>query len=455
MGSGMSRESVAKTVRDRLEQDERGDRGWFIITRVHVEAFRIKGIAEYIFHKAEDRPVRLNELDYSKLSQVAGVASDDPGVQLRRHHLLVMYKPLLLIERTDPSSWDEIKLTSNGVALATSSFYSEVLENSLEAITFAKRPAIPNDRIKAYAQFDIKVMSATRQVLQRCEGYVTRDEFDYFLSRVRTPDEVNWAIDGILDFRDTQRQLTATQNKQLLAELSDLVRRGLSAKQYQNWRDVALHTFSLFGLGTSMVRRNQVLWLTDFTLQASLEDSPQEHAEVSATDNADEPAPVPTIGTDIEAGQKRKKKVLKLPSPPENDDLLQPPVPPDTNSGAEAEDLIAKLLRADGWKVVFYSDKRGYGFDIWATKGRLAMVIEVKSSLSRLDDISLTQTELDAARAHAENFVIAIVENCRSGTPTVWFISDPASKLEITESNLIAHRINRSSWTSAATPTIS
>jgi hypothetical protein len=56
--------------------------------------------------------------------------------------------------------------------------------------------------------------------------------------------------------------------------------------------------------------------------------------------------------------------------------LLTPPVSPEANTGNEAESLIGKMLAAAGWDVVYYNDRRGYGFDIWAKRGNTAFVVE-------------------------------------------------------------------------------
>ena len=43
-----SLEEVRRKLVDRLEEGDRGDRGWFVITRVHVALSWLKGIAEYL-----------------------------------------------------------------------------------------------------------------------------------------------------------------------------------------------------------------------------------------------------------------------------------------------------------------------------------------------------------------------------------------------------------------------
>lgn len=433
----MSSQSVLNRVATRLSQDPQGDRGWFIITRVHVDVHWLKDIADYIFQKCGNSTCRLNAHDYSRLAQLTGtgVGNTNPGMQLRRHHLLVMYKPLQLIERIQSRSWAEIRLTPDGLALAQTRFPSSILESVLNKIVFAQAPAIPNDRIQAYSQFNVQAYQATHAIMRACNGYIDRDEFDYFVSRVRNSGEISWAIDGIIDYRKTIASLSNAQTIQLKDNLSSAVKNNLTDKQYQNWRDIGLHTFSLFGTGTSMVRRGVELWLT--STQVSTNTSPTAQGGAGGG------------GGPGAAGPRKKasqQKVLKVPVPPANPNLLEPPAPRVLNGGTEAENLVAKLLQADGWKIAFYSDKRGYGFDIWAIKNDRAMLIEVKSSLRLVQEITLTDTEYAAATQYRDNYVVAVVENAHDENPTVSFIVDPAHRLKSIKSDTTYHRFAHSAW---------
>lgn len=446
----MSRQSVLNRVSQRLSQDQQGDRGWFIITRVHVEAYWLKDIADYIFQKYGRSTFSPDAQDYRRLAQITGtgVGNSNPGLQLRRHHLLVMYKPLQLIERINPRSWAGIRLTREGFAVSQNPFFSVVLEKILDKIVFAQPPAIPSDRIQAYAQFNIAAYDATRRILQACDGYINRDEFDYFVSRVRKDSEIPWAIDGIIDYRQTIASLSTAQVSQLKSSLNALVRNNLEPKQYQNWRDIALHTFSLFGVGTSMVRRGTELWLT--SSQVGTTQNPNGQANVVAGVEPGQAATQKAAATKIPV-----KATLKIPNPPEDDGLLAPPVARVANGGAEAENLVAKLLQSDGWRVVFYSNKRGYGFDIWATKDKRAMVIEVKSSLKAMGDVTLTDTEHDAASTYKENYILAIVENAHDENPSVLFISNPMQRIKAVESDVTCHRLRQGDWRPHAAAVIS
>jgi hypothetical protein len=129
---------------------------------------------------------------------------------------------------------------------------------------------------------------------------------------------------------------------------------------------------------------------------------------------------------------------------------LAPPAEPSTNSGATAEALVAKLLRAEGWTVVFYTHRRGFGFDLWARKRHVAILIEVKSSLHEVDAACLTEAEYEMAKEYGRNYVLAIVEAAESNTPRVSFISGPATALRFEKRTATVFAARRSSWLKVA-----
>lgn len=104
-------------------------------------------------------------------------------------------------------------------------------------------------------------------------------------------------------------------------------------------------------------------------------------------------------------------KGLKIPTPPQSEELLEPPIPPEGNVGAEAESFVAKILKSQGWAVSFFTNKRGYGFDLWARKDDLAMVLEVKSSVGSLGQINLTPNEYKAAQHYKDNFTWLLLQD--------------------------------------------
>jgi len=412
----MTLERVKRRIVERLDEGDRGDRGWFIITRVHVELRWLRGIAEYIERKVGEDWLELSSADYRRLAEITEINSENPGQQLRRHHLLVMDKPLRLLQREDDRSWSRISLTPLGLDLATAADPAVILERSLDSMRFAMEPWSPTDRADQYRDFDVAVYRCAKQVLNACDGYLTRDEFDFFLSRVRRQAEVVWAIRGINEFRN----LTPVEQESLRVEVSGRI---TGAKAYQNWRDQALHTFSLFSLGTSMVRDGQQLWLTS-TWVAGQSETPEENTP----------------------REPRRELGLRLPEPPEGDDLLEPPAAPASNVGADGESYVAKVLRSQGWRVAFYTDKRGYGFDLWARKGNRAMVLEVKSSVGEMGQVSLTPKEFEAAVHYAENYVLALVENINSSNPTLWMIQNPSEVLQFVERRQTDHIVTAREW---------
>jgi hypothetical protein len=420
----MPLENVRAILVDRLEEGDRGDRGWFIITRVHVALSWLKGIAEYLESRGGNGPIELLGHDYDRIATIANIVTGDPGVQLRRHHLLVMDKPLQLLQRINVPYWNQIQLTDFGHSLANADDPANVLEQSLSAIQFAVEPWSPLGRVQQYDEFKVRAYEVTKNVLEHCGGYIDRNEFDFFVSRIREQDESDWAIDAI----GAYRQLAPEEQVTLHTEISNRIP---GDKAYSNWRDVGLHTFSLFSLGTSMVREDTRLLLTSNWV-----------GEHSAP-----PPPAPPVQPG--PPQVAAPPQLRMPEPPELEALLNPPAAPASNDGADAESFVAKVLRSQGWEVAFYINRRGYGFDLWARKENRAMVIEVKSSLGNLGAVNLTPTEFQAAQEHGDSYFLALVESMDSPSPRLWMIQNPAENLEIEAQASTLYVISRAKWLNA------
>ena len=244
--------------------------------------------------------------------------------------------------------------------------------------------------------------------------------------RIRTDEEVNWAKTAISEYR----ALTQDEQRVLHTEVRSRIPPG---KAYSNWRDVGLHTFSLFSLGTSMVREDRRLLLTP--AWAGTHPAYQRRATL--------------VGTAAQKLRKVAEPRLRMPKPPEAEGLLTPPVAPATNDGADAESFVAKVLRSQGWKVAFYTNRRGYGFDLWATKENRAMVIEVKSSVDTLGTVTLTPTEYKAAQEHADSYFLALVEQVGSASPVLRIIQNPVANLRIGKRTAFAYVIPRAEWQGA------
>ena len=421
----MSLEDVRRMLVVRLEEGDRGDRGWFVITRVHVAISWLKGIAEYLENRGGGDVIHLTGEDYQRLGTIIETKNDDPGVQLRRHHLLVMDKPLQLLQRVDGKKWNKIVLTERGRALADSDDPAAVLEDSLSAIRFAVEPWTPPSRVSQYEEFELRVYEVIKKVLRLCDGYIDRNEFDFFVSRIRSSAEADQAAAAVVDYR----ALPPEEQDRLHAEVRNRIP---GPKVYSNWRDVGLHTFSLFSLGTGMVREGTRLLLTADWVDA--------HVVPYAAPGA----PVmPVAPAQIEGGAAPQ---LRIPEPPEIEVLLTPPAAPARNDGADAESFVAKVLRSQGWEVAFYTNRRGYGFDLWARRESRAMVVEVKSSLRALGAVNLTPTEYLAAQEHGDSYILALVEHMDSDSPCLHMIQNPAATLEMEEYMLPSYVITRAEW---------
>ncbi|MBI4483102.1 MAG: DUF3883 domain-containing protein [Acidobacteria bacterium] len=414
----MSFRKLRRRVINRLDEGDRGDRAWFLITRVHLNAGRLRDIATYLYDLGVDAGRDLEAHDYEALAKLAGVTGPDPGMTLRRHHFLAMETPLNLVRRVDGRSWRKIRLTHMGAKLATTENSAALLEAVLDQVVFCREPWYTPTRVNEYRHFEVRPYTLIRQVMADSDGWVDRDEYDLFISRIRRETEAAWAIKGIREFRG----LNGYERSELLEEVR---RRIPGAKAYQNWRDMGLHTFSLFSIGTSTVRVDQRLLLTATLVERGRVPKP-ERAQQRRVAGA-------------------RATALRIPEPPRNPGLATPPVAPTVNPGTEGELLVAKLLQAAGWSVVFYTNRRGFGFDIWARRGKSTMLVEVKSSFHGLGPITLTRLEHEAAKEYGQNYILAIVENV-SEVPTVRFIQDPVRTLKIQKRTTREYHIARDAW---------
>ena len=72
----MSLEDVRQRLVDRLEEGDRGDRGWFVITRVHVALSWLKGIAQYLENRGGGDIIHMTEHDYDRLAKIIETGYD-------------------------------------------------------------------------------------------------------------------------------------------------------------------------------------------------------------------------------------------------------------------------------------------------------------------------------------------------------------------------------------------
>lgn len=429
----MSFATLRRSVIIRLDQSDRGDRGWFLTTRVHLSPARLRDTCTYLANAGGRAPIRLGTLDYAALAAINGVGGNDPGMTLRRHYLLAMERPLRLLQRTNGDRWGEIVLTDLGVSLATEADTSGVLEMALAGIVFCRSPWYTDTRIAEYSMFNVRPLAAALRVMTACDGSIDRDEYDLFVSRIRTMREISWAVRGVREFRT----LTASERLTILSEVRTRIP---GAKRYQNWRDMSLHTFSLLGLGQSAIRVQHRLVLTQRLVEQPATAPPATRPRATRRSRAVPTSPAP----------QRPPTTLLIPAPLATSELATPPAPPASNSGSEGEILIGKLLEAAGWSVVYYTNRRGFGFDIWARRGDSAIVVEVKSSVGTLSTITLTQLEFQSATHHRANYLLATVENLSTENPLVGFVQDPILNLKITEHSTNEYHITRAEWGSAS-----
>jgi hypothetical protein len=434
----MSFTTLKAALIKRLDEGDRGDRAWSLLTRVHLSVSRLQAIAGYLHDASGAAPLVLTSSHYAALGKLLKIPNKHPGQTINRHYFLAMENPLRLIERTNPPSWEGIVLTAAGQQLATGFNSVALFERLLKDIRFCQEPWYSAAKRRKYSAFDVHPYPAILTIMQDNGGYIDLDEFDLFASRVRTEAEIPGASRSIAEFRS----LADAQKAELLKEVEDRMPAGAgkdSRKPYSNWRDMAHHTFSLFSLGESAYRDDDELLLAK-TLTLTIP------KKSSAAATGKKPTSSSSASAPPKAKLPRSKTVLLLPNVEAPDNLLTPPIVTQSNTGTESELLIGKILAADGWQVVYYNQRRGYGFDLWAKKGTAAVVIEVKSSLGAASSISLTALEHEAALHHKDNFLLVVVENAASGTPIIHVVQNPASSLKFSPQNTSSYSAARSEW---------
>ncbi len=425
----------------RLDEGDRGDRAWWLLTRVHLSAVRLQRIASYLYDAGAARELTLTPGHYRNLARALDIDTADPAVVINRHYFLAMDNPLRLLERVDRRRWQDIRLTSAGVALATETDTVRVLEKQLSEVTFCRTPWYSQGRADEYAAFNVRPYPAILEVMRRSGGSVDVDEFDLFVSRIRTDAEIPVAIDRIQAFRPLSEP-----QKQILRQLVEDRMPGGGGndprKPYNNWRDMARHTFSLFALGGSAVRLDNALFLTAELARPAARAAPAGRALAGAQRRPAPPVPAQAPA----APRPRVPTVLRIPTALAPEDLLTPPSAPQSNSGTDAELLIGKIFASNGWEVVYYNQRRGYGFDLWVRKAGQAFIVEVKSFVGQGASVTLTALEHQAAQHHGSNFLLVVVEDTNGHSPAIHVIQDPASALRFREAQTTQFSVGRASW---------
>ena len=418
--------------------------GWWLTTREHQDIATLVTAAQYLYGRFGRQRGTLSTNDYNDLQRVLGRTVPVAGARtvLNRHLLLNMWRPLGLLERIQQSRINPFRLTNSGVELAQSAEPRRVLESVLQDIRFVhlnwSRPQVNT----AYAGISVHPHRVLKAVLKGVDGYMGRDEYRLFVSRMRNDDQnsVNTAIDLIKTFRDsaegTRRSLIALE-----APLFP------NRKTYQNWVDMDLHTFSFFALGTQFRRNESVLVLAGTAVDATVANAfvfPQGSSSVETT-----------VPDDLRKPGRREVALKTPPADPAFD--LPPPPSIEINSGQEAEGFVRRILEANNFEIRDFSRFRGYGFDLWARhlSARSVYYCEVKSSTGTLGSIDFTRLEIEAAEKYRERYVVFCVENfdTSGSTGEVWAIQDPWQDLPSVQipRSATSYSAPRSEWLNAAT----
>ena len=371
---------------------------------------------QFIYGRFGKQPGSLSDHDYDDLQRALGRSVPNAGAKrvLNRHLLLNMWRPLRLLERVRTDRINPFQLTDYGLELAHTTEPRRVLESVLRDMRFVhaewSRPKVT----ASYTGISVHPYRVLKAVLNGVGGYLAREEYRLFLSRMRTDDDssINEAIELIRDYRTHSENARAS----LLALEAPLFPK---PKSYRNWVDMDLHTFSLFSLGTQFRRNDTVLVLSGTAVDVTVA-----NAFVFPQGSASVPTPVP----DSIRRPVQRQVALKTPAADPAFDIPPPPSI-EANSGQEAEGFIRRLLEGNGFEVRDFSRFRGYGFDLWARHSTAGFVYycEVKSSTKALRNIEFTRLEVEAAELYGERYVVFCVEHFdfSESTGEVWTLQDP------------------------------
>ena len=125
------------------------------------------------------------------------------------------------------------------------------------------------------------------------------------------------------------------------------------------------------------------------------------------------------------------------------DDQL-PDEPPDAalNTGVGAEVLVGRELQSAGWNVRYRANQPGLGYDLEATREGQTLRLEVKSSIA-FAELVLQESEWQAAHAHGNNFVLAVVDFYGTDQRRIWYVRNPAATAVAVERTSLTYRFVR------------
>ena len=417
--------------------------GWWLTTREHQDVAILVTTVQYLCGRFGGQAISLSDNDYNQLQRVLGRAIPSNGAKtvINRHLLLNMWRPLGLLERARTGIINPFWLTDRGLELAQAGEPRKVLESILREIRFVDTDWTRPTVIASYDGISVRPHRVLSTVLEGVEGYLTREEYRLFVSRMRSDDEpsLTEAMRLIEEFRAAPE---STRNRLLALEAPLFP----GTKSYQNWTDMDLHTFSLFALGTRFRRNGTVLVLSGRPVDAIVANS---FVFPEGT------APVEVKVPEVVRSPRRRQVALRTPKVDPALDL--PPAPSiQANNGQEAEGFVSRLLEANGFEVRDFSRFRGYGFDLWARHpaAGVAYYCEVKSSTGYLGTIEFTRLEIQAAEQYRDRYIVFCVEQFVSSASTgeVRTVQDPWGHLPAvqTPKTTTTHSAPRSEWLSAS-----
>lgn len=120
----------------------------------------------------------------------------------------------------------------------------------------------------------------------------------------------------------------------------------------------------------------------------------------------------------------------------------QPATPTETDSERISSDLVADLLRAEGFAVADVHTE-GRGYDLHASRGREQRLVEIKGiwTAASSQGVSLTANEVLIATQHAWNYWLYVVDQCHDGTGRVYgTYADPVRTFRhFTKGDVVVH----------------
>lgn len=143
------------------------------------------------------------------------------------------------------------------------------------------------------------------------------------------------------------------------------------------------------------------------------------------------PQPIPQVGPGVGVAV-----------PPVGGPVPAAAAPIQVNTGVGAEIAVAHELQARGWTVTYFGSQRNIGYDLEASRDGVVLRVEVKSSVGVCVP-ELSEAEWQAAQAHGENYILAIVDFAGSQTPRFLYVRDPAAHVPPIEIYVRNYRLPR------------